>query len=557
MATAAPVHIVVNNQIGFTAGPKDLRSTFYCTDGAKAIGAPIVHANGDYPESVLRAVRLAIDYQREFAEDAVVDMVCYRRWGHNEGDEPAYTQPVLYAKIRKHATVLESYVQLLQRRGELADDELAAIRSRFESELAEARARIPAAAPPVPGDDGAPLERFIDVTDDDPADYASPSAVVTLVERERLVGLLDRLNRMPEGLVVHPNLLRQLRRREQMVRGELGVDWGCAEALAFAALVSDGVPIRLAGQDSARGTFSQRHAVIRDQVTEKDHVPIRTVAADGASFEAWDSLLSEEAALAFEYGYSLSRPRALVLWEAQFGDFANGGQIAIDQFLSAGEAKWKEKSGVVLLLPHGYDGQGPEHSSARIERFLALCADGNMTVANCSTSAQYFHLVRRQGLTGEKRPLIVFTPKSLLRDPAAASPVDALAAGTFQEVLADPARPADTARIVFSSGKVFHELAGFRAQQKIGGVELVRIEQLYPFPKDALEALVAKSPKAELVWCQEEPLNMGPWPFLALRFAHLGWDVRYAGRPASASPATGSYRRHQAEQERVLHRALE
>jgi 2-oxoglutarate dehydrogenase E1 component len=378
--------------------------------------------------------------------------------------------------------------------------------------------------------------------------------VPTGVARERLVALIDALNKMPEGHVVHPNLLRQLRKREQMVRGEVGLDWGCAEAVAFASLVADGVPIRLAGQDSGRGTFSHRHAVIRDQVSERDHLPLRTLAGDEASFEAWDSLLSEEAALGFEYGYALARPRALVLWEAQFGDFANGAQIPIDQFVVAGEAKWKETSGVVLLLPHGYDGQGPEHSSARIERFLALCADGNVTVANCTTTAQYFHLLRRQGLAREKRPLVVFTPKSLLRDTQSASPVSALASGAFQPVLADPARPAQPRRIVFSSGKVFYDLAAARAVNP--DVELIRLEQLYPFPRAVLQVVVARAPSAELVWCQEEPKNMGPWPYLLQRFADLGWNVRYAGRPASASPATGSYRRHGAEQEHLVRRAL-
>jgi 2-oxoglutarate dehydrogenase E1 component len=355
---------------------------------------------------------------------------------------------------------------------------------------------------------------------------------------------------------VHPNLLRQLRRREQMVRGEAPLDWGTGEALAFATLAAEGVPIRLAGQDSGRGTFSQRHAVIRHQMSEVDHLPLATVGTNGATFEAWDSLLSEEAALGFEYGYALARPRALVLWEAQFGDFTNGAQIPIDQFLFAGEAKWKEKSGVVLLLPHGYDGQGPEHSSARIERFLSLCANGNATIANCTTSAQYFHLLRRHGKSAVKRPLVIFTPKSLLRDPLAASPIADFTHGSFQELVLESARPAAPKRIVFASGKVCHELATKKQEKNLTDVELVRLEQLYPLPKKALQAVVARAPEAELVWCQEEPKNMGPWPWLLQRFTDLGWKVRYAGRPQSASPATGSYRRHGAEQEHLLRRAL-
>ena len=546
------VHIVVNNQIGFTAGPKDLRSTYYCTDVAKSIQAPILHANGDYPEAVLRAVRVAVDYQCQFDEDAVVDMVCYRRWGHNEGDEPAYTQPVLYARIRKHPTVLQHYLELLERRGRLEARELETIAKRFEQELAEARAKDGAGAPAE-----LPLAQVIDLDDDDPGDYASEPSPATDVARARLGELVEGLYKIAEWHVVHPNLLRQLRRREQMVRGELGVDWGCAEALAFGSLVAEGVPIRLAGQDSGRGTFSQRHAVIRDQVTERDHVPLETVAAPGASFEAWDSLLSEEAALAYEYGYSLARPRALVLWEAQFGDFVNGAQIPVDQFVFAGEAKWKERSGLVLLLPHGYDGQGPEHSSGRMERFLSLCANGNAAVANCTTSAQYFHLLRRQGRAASKRPLVVFTPKSLLRDAHAASPIEDFTSGGFREVLEDPSRPARPRRLVLSCGKVFCDLLAKRAESGRNEVELVRLEQVYPFPRAALRALVERAAGAELVWCQEEPKNMGAWPYVVQRFLDLGWNVRYVGRPQSASPATGSYRRHAAEQEHLVARALE
>ncbi len=631
------LHLVVNNQIGFTAGPRDLRSTYYCTDVAKSIQAPILHANGDYPESVLRAVRLAVDYQREFGEDAVVDVVCYRRWGHNEGDEPAYTQPLLYAKIRKHPTVVETYAALLQRRGDLTPEELAEIDRSFEAELSQAKAKSagekPAELPP---------EEIVDLDDDDPADYVrtggdavsaalssmktstsargSPGAKrETAVPREKLVELVDRLNRMPEGHVVHPNLLRQLRRREHMVRGETGVDWGCAEALAFASLASEAVSIRLAGQDSGRGTFSQRHAVIRDQVTEKEHVPLATIAegvkgsaftagatgagaaaAAGVTFEVWDSLLSEEAALAFEYGYSIARPDALVLWEAQFGDFANGAQIAIDQFIAAGWTKWKERSGVTLLLPHGFDGQGPEHSSGRIERFLTLCAGGNVTVANCTTSAQYFHLLRRQGLSSEKRPLVVFTPKSLLRDAKAASSVDAFASGRFREVLPDPLfangvdvsdahgardrgqsgrqqtrqggansasreavqmenraserRQAD--RVLLCSGKVYYDLEAHRAEQKIDDVMILRLEQLYPLAAEELRAILAAHPGAEVLWVQEEPRNMGPWPFILQRFGDLSIPIRYCGRAESPSPATGSYRRHSAEQEHLVKRAF-
>ena len=547
------VHIVVNNQIGFTAGPRDLRSTYYCTDVAKSVQAPILHANGDYPESVLRAVRLAVDYQGEFGEDVVLDMVCYRRWGHNEGDEPAYTQPVLYSKIRKHPTVCEQYTNLLERRGSMEAEEIESIAARFDEELSAALKKSKEDAPAV---EDLPMVERIDLDDDDPADYVTEPSPETGVAEDTLIEIIDGLNRMPDGHVVHPNLLRQLRRRERMVRGEQGIDWGCAEALAFGSLLGEAVSIRLSGQDSGRGTFSHRHARIRDQVTEEDYVPLQAMGKGGAQFDAWDSLLSEEAVLAFEYGYSLARPDALVLWEAQFGDFANGAQIPIDQFLMAGEAKWRQKSGVTMLLPHGYDGQGPEHSSGRPERFLALCSEGNATVANCTTAAQYFHLLRRQGTASEKRPLVVFTPKSLLRDKRAASPTADLAAGRFEEVLTNEPS-GDVQRVVFCSGKVYYDLLAYREEQGRDDVALVRIEQLYPIPKQELQAVVSRWPSAQLVWCQEEPRNMGAWTFLLQRVVHdLGIGLTYAGRPQASSPATGSYRRHGAEQEHLVERAF-
>jgi len=547
------LHIVVNNQIGFTAGPRDLRSTYYCTDIAKGIQAPILHANGDNPESVLRSIRVAVDYQREFGADSVVDIVCYRRWGHNEGDEPAYTQPVLYSRIRQHPTVCETYSKLLLRRGDLAQEELDGIAKRFEEELEQAKQRAAGELPPVAD---LSAEEIIDLDDDDPADHVQAPSPETAIEQGELIRIVDTCNQMPEGHVVHPNLLRQLRRREQMVRGEQGLDWGCAEALAFGTLLREAVSIRLSGQDSGRGTFSHRHAVIRDQVTEQDWVPLKKVARGGAGFDAWDSLLSEEAVLAFEYGYAVARKDALVLWEAQFGDFVNGAQIAIDQFIASGETKWREKCGVTLLLPHGFDGQGPEHSSARPERFLALCSGGNMTVANCTTTAQYFHLIRRQGLASEKRPLIVFTPKSLLRDKRAASAIDEFTQGRFQEVLADPDMPANPRRVVLCTGKVFYDLEAHRGERGIDDVALVRVEQLYPLPAGALQAIFAACSGAELVWCQEEPRNMGAWPFVLQRFRDLRLPIAYCGRPESPSPATGSFRRHAAELEHLVKRAF-
>ncbi|MEM7311196.1 MAG: multifunctional oxoglutarate decarboxylase/oxoglutarate dehydrogenase thiamine pyrophosphate-binding subunit/dihydrolipoyllysine-residue succinyltransferase subunit [Planctomycetota bacterium] len=545
------VHLVVNNQIGFTASPEDLRSTFYCTDVAKSVGAPILHANGDYPESVLRAVRVAVDYQREFRGDAVVDMVCYRRRGHNEGDEPAYTQPLLYERIAAHPTVREHYTRLLIRRGELTREEAEELAARFDRELHEALESFRAMDAPE-----LPEVEVLDLDDDDPADYADRPSASTGVPAERLVAIIDRANLVPEGFVVHPNLLRQLRRREAMARGDQGVDWGCAEALAFGSLLEDGVPVRLAGQDSARGTFSHRHAAIVDQATGAEHIPLRDLAQGEASFEAWDSLLSEEAALAFEYGYALIRSGSLVIWEAQFGDFVNGAQIGIDQFVLSGEAKWKQRSGVTLLLPHGYDGQGPEHSSARPERFLGLCSGGNARVTNCTTSAQYFHLLRDQG-ADPRRPLVVFTPKSLLRDRRAASAADELASGTFRHVLADErAEAGGVKRIVLCTGKVYYDLEDARAKDARDDVAIVRVEQLYPFPRTELLTLLDRSPDAEVVWCQEEPRNQGFWPFILQRFVDGGRAIAYGGRPEASSPATGSYHRHHAEQAHLVRRAL-
>ncbi len=558
------VHLIVNNQIGFTASPRDLKSTWYCSDLAKGIEAPIVHANGDYPESVLKAVHVALDYQRQFHQDSVIDLVCYRRWGHNEGDEPAYTQPALYRKIANHPTPRENYTQLLIRRGQMTLAEAESIGQRFNEELREALDKF---HEETPANADVPIEAILDLTDDDPKDSVITPSTETAVAADRLVAIVDRSNAIPEGHVVHPNLLRQLRRREGMVRGEQDVDWGCAEALAFGSLLEDGVPIRINGQDSGRGTFSQRHAVIRCQVTEKDYVPLADLAAhaprraDGSiatTFEVYDSFLSEEAALAFEYGYSVARPRALTIWEAQFGDFVNGAQIPIDQFIASGESKWELKSGVTLLLPHGYDGQGPEHSSARVERFLSLASHGNLTIANCTTSAQYFHLLRRHGGASnptEKRPLIVFTPKSLLRDKRAASAIADFSTGGFRELI-PAAHPGGAARVVFCCGKVFYDLAEHAEKAARADVAIVRVEQLYPFPKDQLLAELARHPGALMVWAQEEPKNMGAWSFVLQRSLDLGLAITYAGRPANASPATGSYKRHAAEQEHLVVRAF-
>ena len=553
--TGGTVHIVVNNQIGFTAGPKDTRSTYYCTDIAKSIQAPILHANGDNPEAVLRSVHVAVDYQREFGLDVVVDLVCYRRWGHNEGDEPAFTQPALYRRIRRHPTVVDHYRDLLVRQKSMTPEACDEVGAEVDLELKSAVEELGDSQVAQGGE--LPLEEVIDVRDDDPADFCTALAPETGVPTDKLEELVVRLNTLPEGHVAHPNLVRQLSRRERMVRGEQGVDWGCAEALAFATIVCDGTPIRLVGQDSGRGTFSHRHSVIRHQESGIDYVPLDDLGDEAASFEVRDSLLSEEAALVYEWGYSLARPSALVLWEAQFGDFVNGAQIGIDQFIVASEVKWKEKSGLVMLLPHGFDGQGPEHSSARFERFLTLCSHGNISVTNCTNSAQYFHLLRRHVSTSPRRPLVVLTPKSLLRDHRAASSVEALSAGSFHELLPDTSSDlGEVRRVILCSGKVYYDLEAYREEQGRNDVALLRLEQIYPLPLDALRAELERFPGADLVWAQEEPKNMGAWTFLAQRLHEQGIEITYAGRARSASPATGSYKRHAAEQDHLVRRAF-
>lgn len=554
------VHLVVNNQIGFTAGPEDTRSAYYCTDGAKAIQAPVLHANGDNPEAVVRAATIAVDYQREFGADAVIDMVCYRRHGHNEGDEPAYTQPVLYNKISNHPTVSETYKGLLLRRGNLTEEEAQAIFDETNGKLSEALKSFRDSKPEEPGAELA-LPEIVDVSMVDPCDFVTEPSPETGLPSDQLVAYIDRLNVMPDGHVTHPNLLRQLRRRERMVRGEQDLDWGAAEALAFASLVADDVSIRLSGQDSGRGTFSHRHSVIRDQETEVDHVPLAALAAElgRGGYEVHDSPLSEEAVLGFEYGYALARPTAMVIWEAQFGDFANGAQIQFDQFIASGEAKWKQTGGLTMLLPHGFDGQGPEHSSARPERYLQLASGGNLVVANPSSAAQYFHLMRRQGLAckrGEARPLVVFTPKSLLRDKRAASPVEALVGGGFQEVLVD-GDVAGAERLILCSGKVRHDLLSALAEREDASrFALVALEQLYPFPQAALLDLLETFGGEDVVWCQEEPRNMAAWSFVLQRALDLGRTPRFVGRSEAASPATGSYHRHKAEQDWLIGQAL-
>ncbi len=536
--TGGTVHIVVNNQIGYTTSPKDSRSTPFCTDVTKAIQVPIFHVNGDDPLAAARMVRLAMEYRATFHTDVVLDIVCYRRHGHNEGDEPSYTQPLLYAAIEAHPTVRSIYQDYLVRKKVLAADDVATYDAAVQARLKESLDSVRASEAPAVTL-GAPADELEWTTPDDGPDEAA------------LVAWNDRLLDWPDTFTPHPKVKGVLGRRAQMVAGEQPIDFATGEALAFASLVCAGVPVRLAGQDSGRGTFSQRHAALYDAATAARYVPLNHLEGGQATFFVVDSLLSEEAALGFEYGYSVASPGGLTLWEAQFGEFVNGAQIQIDQFLAAGEAKWQQTSSVALLLPHGYDGQGPEHSSARLERFLQLCAENNMRVAMPSCAASYYHLLRAQALDPVKKPLVVMTTKSLLRQKGAGSALAELGGRGFQALLDDADCAAgEVTRVVVCSGKVYYDLRSARGEDRT--VALVRAELLYPWPATAMQALRARYPQAEFVWCQEEPENMGAWQFVRDRF---DWDGK-ATRKAAASPATGSLQRHKAEQSAVVANAL-
>ena len=543
-STGGTIHIVVDNQIGFTTLPRDARSSTYCTDVARMVQAPIFHVNGDDPEALLHIGTLALDYRQRFHRDVVIDLVGYRRWGHNEGDEPSYTQPLLYARIKEHPSVAHLYGDRLVRLGGIAKADLDAIWEAKKAKMnADEGAESPVAAATGPG----------------PNRPRQGEAALS----ERLRTALGALATVPEGFEIHPKLQPLLRRRAALLDGRGEVDWVTAEALAFGTLVQEGVSVRLSGQDVGRGTFSQRHSVLYDHRTGLEYLPLDTLAFRPARFEVFDSLLSEAAVLGFEYGHSLGAPGGLTLWEAQFGDFHNGAQVIIDQFIAASERKWNQTSRIILLLPHGYEGQGPEHSSARIERFLQLCAEDNLRVAYPSTPASYFKLVRRQASEPPK-PLVVFTPKSLLRHPACISSLAELAGGPFEPVLDDPEADQERVdRIVLCTGKVFYDLGKGRDDLAAAGTALLRLEQLHPFPGEALARMLSRYPAtAALVWAQEEPRNQGAWSFLRERFlegavpGHAGQPPCYAGRPEGAAPATGSHRIHLMEQEALVRAAL-
>lgn len=551
--TGGTVHIVANNQIGFTTGAADARSTHYCTDVAKAVGAPILHVNGDHPQSAVRAIRVALAYRQEFGKDVVVDINCYRRWGHNEGDEPAYTQPLMVERIEGKRSVRKLATDRLLRRREIDGETAERFLQDFQAKLEHGFGELESVR-----ESNRQVEPLPDLEE---TEGAARPHIETGVATERLEQVLDGLARFPEGFAPHEKLARQLAQRAGQFRDQR-IPWALAEQLAFGTLVLDGIHVRLSGQDSGRGTFSQRHAKIHDFRTAECFVPLDHLCEGRGRFQVHDSSLSEFAVLGFEYGYSVEAPDALVLWEAQFGDFANGAQIVVDQYLAAAEEKWGQRSRLTLLLPHGYEGQGPEHSSARLERFLQLCSEGNMQVVNPSTPAQYFHLLRRQVMSTERKPLIVMTPKSLLRHKGCVSAVGELTTGSFREVIDDP-RPRDAVevrRLLITSGKVYYDLEAARDERGLDDVAILRLEQFYPFPGIELAAMVRRYPNAgEVVWVQEEPRNMGAWDFLDERLCERlvpGQVLHYVGRPWSASTATGSTKRHAAEQQRLIETAL-
>ena len=551
--TGGTIHIVINNQVGFTTPPSESRSTVYSTDIAKGIQAPIFHVNGDDPEAVVRVTQLAFEFRQEFKKDVVIDIICYRRRGHNEGDDPSMTNPLMYNLIEHKRSVRTLYMEGLVGRGDISQEDYEAVNQAFQAKLEQAFTDVheamskPAELQPRP--------IGIGTTASDHPVVTRPTAI----SRELVEFIGDAHKNVPPGFTVHPKLQQLLEKRVEMSR-KGGIDWGFGELMALGTLLLDGVPVRMAGQDSRRGTFVQRHAVFHDRVNGQEWMPLRNLSEDQAKFWIYDSLLSEYAAMGFEYGYSVENKDALVLWEAQFGDFANGAQTIVDEFISSAEQKWGQTSGLVLLLPHGYEGQGPDHSSARIERYLQLCAQNNMTVAQPSTPASHFHLLRQQAYSEHKRPLVIFAPKSMLRLKAASSPVEDFTSGTFRPVITDEQglNPANVTRVLFCSGKVYWDLLAEAQKRNDGKTAIVRVEQLYPTPVDEIKAAYEQYPNAELVWVQDEPANQGPWTYIGLFLPkYMGGKVaQLVSRPASASPAAGSAKTHAAEQADLIARAF-
>ena len=558
--TGGTIHIVVNNQIGFTTSPNYSRSSPYCTDVAKMVMAPIMHINGDDPEAVIHASRIATEFRQKFACDVVLDIISYRRYGHNEGDEPAFTQPIMYKKIGSHDSISTIYGKKLVKEGILTDqeakDEVDNHNKFLEKEFQAGANYKPNKADWLEG-------QWANLRAAHGDDRRGETSVST--NDLKLIG--NAITTIPENIQVNKKLARIVEARKKAIDTGEGIDWSTAEHLAFGSLLLEGHPVRLSGQDSCRGTFSQRHAVFVDQVKEERYTPLNNIKENQENFEVIDSPLSEASVLGFEYGYSLTEPTALVMWEAQFGDFANGAQVIVDQFISSGEAKWLRMSGLVMLLPHGYEGQGPEHSSARLERYLQLCGEDNMQVLNCSTPANYFHALRRQLKRDFRKPLIIMTPKSLLRNKMCVSKLSDMAEQTaFRRVIKDPdinLKDKNIKKVVICSGKVFYSLYEEREKRKLENVKILRLEQIYPFPHRTLKEELSKTPDAEVVWCQEEPKNMGSWFFVDRKIedvlmSYKGKFLRptYVGREEAASPATGSLSRHNKEQADLVNEAL-
>ena len=545
--TGGTIHIIVNNQIAFTTLPDDSRSTRYCTAPGKAFGLPIFHVNGDDPLAAAAIIQLALEFRQKFHEDIILDIVCYRRHGHNEGDEPNFTQPTLYSEIDSHPPVSRLLSRRLLDAGLITEEEIQKIRSQIntvsEEALQESRQAVSKIQPRIHPPLSCP--ELLQETS-------------TAVPAKKIAELGVSISTIPSDFQINSKIRKVLDARCSMAAGKTTLDWGCAEHLAFASLLTSGTPIRLSGQDSRRGTFSHRHSAVYDLRTRARYIPLKNLSKSQASFCVYNSPLSEAAVLGFDYGYSLDCPDMLVIWEAQFGDFANGAQTQIDQYISSSESKWGTTSRLTLLLPHGYHGQGPEHSSARLERFLQLCAEDNMAVTYPTTPANYFHLVRRQALRKIIKPLIVLTPKGLLRDSRATSPVADLTQGSFQEILPDPSISKGARRIILCSGKVFYDLQDFQTKNKIQDTAILRLEQLYPLHAKKLTDILSRhSPDAEIIWCQEESENMGAWSHLALRLSTLlGKPIRYVGRDASSSPATGSLVIHNMEQNQLVQEAF-
>jgi 2-oxoglutarate dehydrogenase E1 component len=566
-ATGGTLHIVINNQVGFTTSPEEARSTTYSTDLAKMLEVPIFHVNGDDPEALWWVSSICIEYRQKFKKDAVIDLICYRRHGHNEGDEPSFTQPLLYKKIKAHPSSPEIYAKKLISEKIMTSDDAEALTQELMSKLTEAQAKTKAEAP----------QPFVSVFKGRWKNIRRPheddlfKSVTTSVDEKTLKNLANQLNRMPAGFSIHPKLSRFFESRLKAVEEGKGIDWGNAETLAFATLVNEGNPVRLSGQDAERGTFTHRHSVLHDVETGELYTPLNNIRPGQAKYDVFNSHLSEIGVLGFEYGYSLADPDSLVIWEAQFGDFSNGAQVIIDQFISSGESKWQRMSGLTMLLPHGFEGQGPEHSSARLERFLQLSGKNNIFVCNLTTPGQIFHALRRQVKRDFRKPLVIMSPKSLLRNPLAVSVLNEFTQKNFEEVLDDPQFESDkdaatVKKVILCSGKVYYDLLSERNLKKIGDIALIRVEQLYPWPGQKLSRILNRYKNASpLVWVQEEPRNMGAWSYIfnlwsggfGLFQESVGnRPIQYVGRDFGASPAVGSHKVHEHEQEELIQKAL-